>query len=90
MRFAGTLLIQPWDLSLAINVSSERGHMASAHVQRPAKHAPAAGRKTCAYMRPESVPLYVALLVDAIEGRAAKDFSKTRKRSAPLGGAGRF
>jgi len=61
--------------------------MASAHVQRPAKHAPAAGR---AYMRPESVPLYVALLVDAIEGRAAKDFSKTRKRSAPLGGAGRF
>lgn len=64
--------------------------MVSAHVQRPATHAPAAGRKTCACMRPESGPMYVALLVNAIEGRAAKDFSKTEKRSAHLGAAGRF
>jgi hypothetical protein len=41
-------------------------------------------------MRPESDPLYVALLVNAMEGRAAKDFCKTKKRSATLGAAGRF
>src|SRR5450755_2343325 len=33
-------------MSVGTNVSSERGHMASAHAQRPATHAPAAGRKT--------------------------------------------
>ena len=63
--------------------------MVSAHVQRPATHAPAAGRRSCAYMRPKFGLLYVTLLVNANEGRAAMGFFP-KMRSAPVGAARRF
>ena len=64
--------------------------MASAHAQRLATQEPAAGRKICAYMRPESGLLYDALLVNVIEGRAALGFFQNKERPASLVAAGRF
>src|ERR1035437_6708409 len=69
--------------------SPSGGHVASAHVQRPATHAPAAGRKTCAYVRPGSGLLYHALLVNTM--KAAPQWDSNKKAcSPPLRAAGRF